>query len=239
MNETGPRPPTLAERRFAEVRERLRGLSAAEIFDFIHRNNLWGSPESSSGVGSQLNATTRVRAELPELLEKLGARKLIDIPCGDFSWLSNVPLPIEHYLGGDIVPAIIEQNTERFRHSHPYANFCVLDLSKDALPEGDALFCRDCMVHLPYSSIVEVLQNISRSQIRYAILTTFTGERVNSDIELGDWRPLNLERSPFSLPPPEMILLEECVEEGGAYADKALGVWSVGTIRGRYSASGE
>ena len=46
------RPPALAERRFAEARERLRGLSAGEVFDFIYQNNLWGSPESLSGLVS-------------------------------------------------------------------------------------------------------------------------------------------------------------------------------------------
>jgi hypothetical protein len=70
------------------------------------------------------------------------------------------------------------------------------------------------------------------------ILTTFTAERVNVDIEPGDWRPLNLERPPFSLPPPEAVLLEECTEERGAYADKVLGVWSVEALRERFSTPG-
>ena len=76
---------------------------------------------------------------------------------------------------------------------------------------------------------------MSRSQIHYAILTTFVGDRVNADIELGDWRPLNFEKPPFCLPPPEMILLEGCTEEAGAYADKALGVWSVEKLKSQFS----
>ncbi len=66
------RPSTLAERRFAEVRERLAGLSIAEIFEYIYRNNLWGSPESRSGLGSQIDATARLREALPPLLKHLG-----------------------------------------------------------------------------------------------------------------------------------------------------------------------
>jgi hypothetical protein len=221
------RPPALAERRFAEVRERLRGLSAGEVFDFIYHNNLWGSPESISGLGSQLDATARLRSELPVLLQKLGVKTLVDIPCGDFSWLSTAGLPIKRYIGADIVPAIAARNAERFKHSHPFAEFHLLDLTRDPLPGGDALLCRDCLVHLPFAAIAEAFRNMARSQIRYALLTTFVGNRVNTDIELGDWRPLNLEQPPFCLPPPEMVLLEGCTEEGGAYADKALGVWSV------------
>ncbi len=69
------------------------------------------------------------------------------------------------------------------------------------------------------------------SPVRWAILTTFVGDRENRDIETGDWRPLNLERPPFRLPPPHLVVLEECPENDGAYADKALGVWEVDQIR--------
>jgi hypothetical protein len=78
--------------------------------------------------------------------------------------------------------------------------------------------------------IWEALGNMSRSRIRHAILTTFTGDRINTDIEVGDWRPLNFDKPPFCLPAPEVILMEGCTEEGGAYADKALGVWKVGML---------
>jgi hypothetical protein len=225
------RPPTIAERRFAEVRERLRGLPDREIFNFIYHNNLWGSPESHSGLGSQLDATARVRTELPLLLERIGANSLLDVPCGDFSWLSTTQLPIERYIGGDIVPDIVAKNEARFRGTHPFAQFRVLDVTCDALPAADALMCRDCLVHLPYASIFSALRNMSRSPIQHLILTTFAGERENRDIEPGDWRPLNLQEPPFSLPPPEILLLEGCTEEDGAYADKALGVWSIAQLR--------
>lgn len=228
------RPPALAERRYAEVREQLRGLSAREVFDFIHRNNLWGSSESCSGLGSQLDATARLRSELPRILQRLGCRTLLDIPCGDFSWLSAASLPIERYIGGDIVPALVARNAERFGASHPFAEFRVIDVTEDSLPAADVILCRDCLVHLPYASISKALRNLSRSPIRYAMLTTFLGNRANVDIDLGDWRPLNFENPPWSLPPPELVLLEGCTEEDGAYADKALGVWPVSQLKLRF-----
>ena len=229
--EESKRPPALAERRFAESRKQLQGLSAGEVFDFIYRNNMWGSSESHSGLGSQLDATDRLRSELPQVLQRIGCKTLLDVPCGDFSWLSKASLPIERYIGGDIVSAIVAKNTERYGVSHPFAEFRVLDLTNDPLPSSDAILCRDCLVHLPFSSIINALRNIARSHIRYAILTTFIGDRVNVDIELGDWRPLNFEKPPFSLPPPELVIVEGCTEENGAYNDKALGVWSVDKIQ--------
>jgi hypothetical protein len=226
------RPPVLAEKRFAELRARLRGMVPEALFEFIYESNLWGSPESNSGVGSELQATAQLRAGLPALLARLGVRTLLDIPCGDFSWLSTVNLPVERYIGADIVPAIIAQNRLKYQRSHPFAEFQILDLTKDPLPAGEAVLCRDCLVHLPFALIRQAFQNLARSPIHYALLTTFTGERVNADIELGDWRPLNFEKAPFCLPPPELLLLEECAEEQGAYADKALGVWDVKVLTG-------
>ncbi|NTW57206.1 MAG: class I SAM-dependent methyltransferase [Chlorobiaceae bacterium] len=226
------RPATIAERRFEEFRDKLHGLSTQEIFDFIYRNNLWDSPESVSGLGSQLDATTQLRSQLPNMLDLLGVETLLDIPCGDFSWLSAAGLHVNRYIGADIVPEIVSQNSSRYRDSHPSTEFRVLDLTKDPLPEGDALLCRDCLVHLPYALIGDALKNITASRIRYVLFTTFVGsERVNTDIEAGNWRPLNFEKPPFSFPAPEILLIEGCTEEQGAYADKALGVWCVDHLR--------
>lgn len=111
------RPPTVAQRRFAEVAAQLEPLDLADRFTFVHCTNLWAGPESRSGVGSGLAATARLRAELPLLLQD------------------------------------------------------------------------------------------------------------------GDRRPLNLELPPFDFPPPDDAVLEECTEEGGAYADKTLAAWDVRRIR--------
>ena len=61
------------------------------------------------------------------------------------------------------------------------------------------------------------------------MMTHFPGIEENYDIEDGDWRPLNFELAPFGLPAPERIILENCSEAGGAYEDKALALWPVGT----------
>lgn len=220
------RPKTIAEHRFEEVRKKLRGRTNREVFDFIYHSNLWASSESPSGTGSEHDATYRIRSQLPGLLKQLHASTLLDLPCGDFSWLSTVQLPVQRYIGADIVPAIIERNAETYSDSHPFAEFRVLDLSGDPLPDADVLFCRDCLVHLPCATIFDAFRNISRSRISHVIMTTFVGnDRTNEDIETGNWRPLNFQKPPFSLPEPSRVIMEGCTEENGAYADKALGLW--------------
>lgn len=222
---TARRPPTVAERRFAEVAPRLEGLDLADRFTYIYRSNLWAGPESRSGVGSSLAATARLREELPPLLHRLGVASLLDIPCGDFHWMEQVPLEGIRYIGADIVEELVQENRRRHQDPEGRRRFLRLDLTADPLPAVDAVLCRDVLVHLSFDRIRSALGGVGRSGARYLLTTTFPGLPANRDITDGDWRPLNLERPPFDFPPPDATLVEGCAEEGGAYADKTLAAW--------------
>ena len=78
--------------RFAERAGELSELGLQERFQRIYETNLWSDPETRSGVGSTLDSTRVVRAELPKALRRLDARVLLDIPCGDFTWMEHVDL---------------------------------------------------------------------------------------------------------------------------------------------------
>jgi SAM-dependent methyltransferase len=228
---------TVAERRFAEHAGELSGLDLAARFTRMYETNLWDAAESRSGQGSSLAATAQVRAELPPLLRRLGVRRLLDVPCGDFHWMAHVDLAaagVIAYVGGDVVEPLVEAN--RARYTAPGRTFVRVDLTTGPLPAvdaaaADAVFCRDCLVHLSFANIARVVGVVRASGARYLITTTFLDARANADIVDGDWRPLNLERAPLGFPPPVAVLLEGCEEEGGAYADKALAVWPVSDLR--------
>ena len=68
------RPPVLAHQRFLEDKESFAGLNLAQRFQRIHDTGLWRAEASISGLGSEMDATTVLRAELPRLLKKLGMR---------------------------------------------------------------------------------------------------------------------------------------------------------------------
>jgi len=237
------RPRTVAERRFAERAAELAGLDLAARFARVYETNLWSDAESRSGAGSSLAATARLRAELPALLRALGVRRLLDVPCGDFHWMAHVDLAaagVEAYVGGDLVEEIVAAN--RARHAAPdrpttrdfARDFARVDLTAGPLPlvggaPADALLCRDCLVHLSYANVARVLDVVRASGVRWLVATTFPG-RANADVADGDWRPLDLERPPFAFPPPAALLVEGCDEDGGAYADKALGAWRVADL---------
>jgi hypothetical protein len=224
-----PRKLTIAERRFAERARELADLGLQERFERIYSTNLWSDPESRSGVGSTLDSTRVVRAALPVALHQLEARVLLDVPCGDFTWMERVDLSGIEYIGGDIVPPIIERNQRL--HAGEARRFLEIDLTRDVLPDADVLLCRDCLVHLSYANIRAVLANIARSSIRFVLMTSFPGRGDNRDVVDGDWRTLDFQAAPFSFPEPVLTIIEECEEEDGSYADKSLLAWRVADLR--------
>jgi len=193
------------------------------VFGDIHETQAWGECESVSGPGS-----TRERAAtfLPDLIALVGSLKivtLLDAPCGDFNWAGPLADSVERYIGVDVVPALIEAN--RRRSSSPRRQFFCRDIVRQRLPSADLVLCRDALVHLSNGDVIGTLANFRRTGARYLLATTFVGDRENVDIATGDWRPLNLERAPFALPPPIELVDERCHHSGGGYADKRLALW--------------
>lgn len=108
------RPPVLAHERFVADRDNFAGLDLTARFERIEQTNLWGAASSVSGLGSEDTATAAIREALPPLLQRLGARSLLDAPCGDAGWIGRIKLELD-YIGIDIVPSLIEPTTGAWR----------------------------------------------------------------------------------------------------------------------------
>jgi hypothetical protein len=181
--------------------------------------------EAISGPGSDLIQTAAIARELPVLLDEVGAKILLDAPCGDFFWMQHVALGVENYIGVDIVRDQIERN--RAKYSCLNRRFLCLDVTVDQLPQADLIFSRDLLVHLSFRDIEAALKNFKRTMSEYLLTTTFPRITKNTDIVTGDWRPINLQLPPFNFPRPLRMLCEHCTENGGKYADKSLGLWKL------------
>jgi hypothetical protein len=204
--------------------------SAEETFRDIYQRHHWRGSSSPSGAGAGQDQTGELKRALPRLLRESGVKTLLDLPCGDYSWMRSVGLGTITYIGADLLPELIaplQAVQADARHQ-----FVVADLTKDPLPPADLLLCRDCLVHLSFADIGRALANIRRSGIPLLLTTTFTGCETNQDIVTGDWRPLNLERAPFSFPPPLTLLAEGCTESDGLFGDKSLGLWEIPSLPG-------
>jgi hypothetical protein len=223
------RPPVLAHQRFVADRKSFADLNLTQRFQRIHDTNLWGAPESTSGLGSELDATAVLRTKLSGLLTRLGVTSLLDAPCGDAGWIIRADLGVR-YVGVDIVPALVERLQARTATGEICGEYHLADITTEELPRCDAILCRDCLVHLSFANIERAVANFRASGAAWLIATTFPEWQVNADCEDGDWRALNFERAPFGWGLPVELLNEDCQEAGGGWRDKSLGVWRLAAI---------
>lgn len=197
--------------------EHLRPDSRRDRFARIYQDGVWqlgndGTP--LSGNGSSLEAAAHVAAALPMALSHFRAKTLLDIGCGDMTWMRNVP--IEGYIGIDVVPSLIEANRKAF----PDRDFRCLDAVTDALPRTDAALCREVLFHLSFADAKALLGNIRKAGILWLFATTDTSTLFNSDIATGDFRPVNFRKAPFRFPKPATWFRDDAVAPG-----RRIAVW--------------
>src|SRR5258708_21498319 len=113
-----------------------------EVFKKIYNERAWGPHESVSGPGSTLKITESNRSALAGLIREHGVSRFLDAPCGDYNWFRLVAREPEFsYIGGDIVPELVERNQASF--GAPGTRFVELDITKDPLPDVDLWMCRE------------------------------------------------------------------------------------------------
>ena len=217
-----------AHRRYVEWTYETSRRSRQRLFTRIYETNYWGDSTSASGQGSNLEQTIALRTVLPRLLETLGVRSLLDVPCGDYNWIRHADLNLDRYIGGDIVHRLVD--TLQSEYGGPGREFLQLDMVRDRLPRADAILCRDCLVHFSFRQIAVTIRNFQRSGARYLLATTFPGREANEDIATGDWRTLNMCAPPLNWPEPVAVLNEGCTQSGSLFADKSIGVWNLASL---------
>jgi hypothetical protein len=205
-----------------------RSKSPEAVFSEIYEKKVWLTGESLSGFGSELDETAAVRKALPALLKQIGARTMIDAPCGDFHWMREVKLELDRYTGLDIVPDLISRNQQLY--ANDVREFRAQSITQEPFPAADVILCRDGLVHLPNSDITRAIRNFKKSGSTYLLTTTFTSPRKNRDVFISEWRPLNLESPPWNFPKPLMKIDEESMRGGGKYRDKALALWRLSDV---------
>lgn len=201
--------------------------SAEQIFEKVYYENSWGDPESRSGPGAAITQTNQIRWELKALVKELGAKSLLDIPCGDFNWLKLIDLEVD-YIGADIVRELIEENNKKFGNNSRH--FIKLDMIQDNLPQVDLILCRDVLVHFNNKQIFRAIKNIKQSNSKYLLTTTFPAVNKNINIVTGEWRALDLCKPPFNFPAPIKIIIEQSTEENELSSSKCLGLWKISDI---------
>ncbi len=164
---------------------------------------------SVCGEGSQMDSKTEsLRKNLYPFLLKWNIKSIFDAPCGDFWWMRHIDLGDIEYSGGEIQSSQIRKLNKEF----PDKTFIRFDVTKDEFPEVDLWFCRDCLFHFSNHHKLETLNNFTRSNIKYILMSNHFGWTeesaskwgvpVNSDIATGDFTHINWFYPPWNFGEP-------------------------------------
>jgi len=200
----------------------LRKATVESRFQSIYATGAWVNTDSQkalSGLGSELSATSNIRQLLPSVVSALQVTSIVDVGCGDWTWMKELNLPC-HYLGVDVVSEVILSNS---KHTSNNVAFMQLNAISEPLPNADAALCREVLFHLSFEDSLKVLNNIKNTS-KFLIATT-NDLWFNSDIRTGDFRNINLCRPPYSFPSPLLTICDDGVSQG-----RVIGVWRTSSI---------
>lgn len=186
--------------------------------------------ESVNGPGSTLGATEYLREWLPDVFASYEIKTMLDAPCGDTNWMRRVDLGDVRYVGWDVDPILIVQNSDSPEWQGRATFQSVSLLEVEAVPCFDLIFCRDFFQHLPNEAIVEVLGKFVVSGSSYLITNHYVrSNNWNHDCPLDSghygainknellpgyyYRPVNIEQTPFSLKGRLESIVEPVLEE--------------------------
>lgn len=209
------------------VERKLSLLGEEALFSLIYHTGYWKGLGigSRSGEGSSISATETIRRTLPAMIKALEIGSMLDLPCGDWHWMSKVDLGEIDYIGADIVDDLIRDNRRKYG-SHN-RRFVKLDITRDELPRSELIFVRDCLVHLKEDQILAAVRNVISSGSKYFATTTFSNVLFNSEPKTADrWRPLDLTLPPFNFPHP-IFMLDDRSTISSHDAGKYIGVWLI------------
>ena len=196
-------------------------------FTLIYKYNYWSSKFSKSGDGSSLEKTKNVTKNLDLIIKTYNIQKILDVPCGDFYWMKNfLKNKNIKYQGGDIVEELVEELKTKYESSNN--KFLSIDITCDQLPSADLLLCRDCFIHFSNEDIFRALNNFSRSNINYFLIThTINNTSIkNKDIFTGEYRFIDLFSKPFSLNKKILLSFQDDPMNNKTNNQKHMSLWT-------------
>ena len=155
----------------------------------------WGG---HSGSGSLPYWTLEYRIFLERFIHLNRIRSVVDIGCGDWQFSRFINWGGVRYRGFDVVPSVVEQNQQRFGCDNVSFGEMLSDLS--AVPGADLLIMKDVLQHLPDREIIRHRDELFSRYPRCLLANSFRklDTPLNTDINYGDFRCLDLNSEPYS-----------------------------------------
>jgi 2-polyprenyl-3-methyl-5-hydroxy-6-metoxy-1,4-benzoquinol methylase len=174
--------------------------SNKEIFEAIYANKIWNDNIPSiplSGPGSSLQNTRDISVILTEFINKNNCKTILDLGCGDLTWMSRTPFfnnSTIKYTGVDVVESLINSHKQKYTQ-HTF-------LCKDLVYLNDIqpvslIIIRDVLFHLKNEDIQAIFNNI-RDKFDFIAITSCKNE-VNTD-NFNKWHftEKNIHKPPFN-----------------------------------------
>lgn len=192
---------------------------------FQQARKRWGG----NGVGSTPAKTQLIQQGLAELVRRRQIRRIVDLGCGDATWILPVAFEVESYVGVDVCPDVIARNQEvvtrieraaaaRAKPWPRLPQFQVIEGPGDQLPQADLVVSRDCLQHLSNDQVWASLEQAGCAA-PLLLTTTYPHTGRNVNIAAGGFRPINLQAPPFNLPRP--------IESLPDSDRKAMALWAI------------
>ena len=171
-----------------------------QIFTDIYEKN---KGEEGLQTESTKNAVIQPFVEyLQGFIDTHEISSIIDMGCGYGELMKAVQFPKNtEYLGLDIVDGIIDYNKKNYARDN--VEFATVNTLEDlAAYQGDLLILKDVMQHWTTAQVIYTRDYIIPN-FRYAIIVNDIWVQgsapINSEINVGGSRPLDLEIVPFSM----------------------------------------
>jgi hypothetical protein len=156
-----------------------------------------GKIETYSGPGSLIENTDLLVEKLNIFLKKYKIKSMIDVPCGDFNFMSKINLNNINYMGYDISKNAIKK-CKNFEKDN--IKFMVYDATIEKIPYADLIFCKDLFLHLSFNDTHKILNNIIASGCKYFAVSRYSfGNVSNKEQNSGlGCRAIEITKEPFN-----------------------------------------
>jgi len=165
------------------------------VFDKIYASDTWGF---GSGHGSLPSVTITYRNLLEQFIKINDIKSVVDYGCGDWQFSRLVDWNNVEYTGIDIASNVIQDNLKKYSANN--VKFIETPADSNDVPPADLLIIKDVLQHLSDDEVKLFIKNIL-PRFKFALITNCTEplSDLNRAISSGEFRPLDISKSPFNL----------------------------------------
>ena len=146
-------------------------------------------------MGSIPEKNVEYLAFVQKLLDNSNIKKIVEIGFGDYALASRYNIPEgKHYIGYDVVESLMQKNTS-------YREFRYIKDVHEMKESGDLLITKEVIHHWPNKEVDYYFKTIV-PRFKYVLLQNGATDGPQTDIQFGQWRPLNLN----SYEPKELVM---------------------------------